>query len=86
MTLDPHRSALARIRASWEGYRALLPGNERRELDRLMDSLERYAGAIEVKARPFENDPMFMSWKLDDEKRIRWIIEMLLKLEKERKA
>lgn len=82
MTLFPHKSAAERIRASWEPYRALLPEKQRKIFDREMDRLiAKYGAAIEAKAKPFENDPLFMSMKLDDQERIDWIIDTLKKYE-----
>jgi hypothetical protein len=51
----------------------------------MMRKLYRYAASIEVKAKPFENDPVFMSLILEQENLINWLLAKVEELEKEKK-
>jgi len=86
MTLFPNRSIIDRVIGSWKGYSDILPQWQRREFDRMMSRLYSYATAIEVKAKPFENDPIFMSLIIDQDNIISWLLARVEELEREKET
>lgn len=84
MTLFPHDDIVLQIIDSWKGFADVMPAEDRADFDRMMSKCYRYASSVEVKAKPFENEALFMALLFEQEKIIRWLLTKIEALEKER--
>lgn len=85
MTLFPHDDIVGQIIGSWKGYADVLTAKDRTEFDKMMRKCYRYASSIGVKAKPFENEALFMALIFEQEKIIKWLLTKVEELEKGKK-
>lgn len=82
MTLFPNDDILAQIIGSWKSYADVLNAEDKLAFDNMMSKCYKYARSIEAKAKPFENEALFMAMLLEQEKIILWLLAKIEKLEK----
>ena len=82
MTLFPHDDSVTRAVESWSGFADVMSTGDKTEFEKMMRRCFKYARSIEVKAKPFENEALFMALLFEQDKIIRWLLAKVEALEK----
>ncbi len=81
-TVPAFRPALEHEIESWKEYRRALREGDQKVFDKLMNFARRHADAGSLASRPLLSEMLFMSFAIEQEKRIASLEEKLKKLEK----
>ena len=81
-TVPAFRPALEHEIESWKEYRRPLREGDQKVFDKLMNFARRHADAGSLASRPLLSEMLFMSFAIEQEKRIASLEEKLKKLEK----
>lgn len=84
MTLFPHDDITSKIIDSWKGYADVLTAEDKKAFEKMMSKCYRYISSIEVKAKPFENEALFMALIFEQEKVIQWLLAKMEEIEEEK--
>ncbi|MHA1642352.1 MAG: hypothetical protein ACTSUX_01695 [Promethearchaeota archaeon] len=81
-TVPAFRPALEHEIESWKEYRRALREGDQKVFDKLMNFARRHADAGSLASRPLLSEMLFMSFAIEQEKRIASLEEKLKKLGK----
>lgn len=82
LTLFPHDDSVTRTVESWSSFADVMSVEDKVEFEKMMRRCFKYARSIEVKAKPFENEALFMALLLEQEKIIKWLLSKVDALER----
>jgi hypothetical protein len=82
LTLFPHDDSIIRTIESWSGFADVMSTEDKVEFERMMHRCFKYVSSIEVKAKPFENEVLFMALLFEQDKIIRWLFGKVAAIER----
>lgn len=74
LTLFPHDDSVTRAVESWSTFADVMSTEDNVEFGKMVHRCFKYARSIEVKAKPFENEAIFMALLFEQDRIIRWLL------------